>query len=260
MSREVVTKRKKTDLTITILESLIIPVCIIAFWLYKGYAGQINQALLPTLPKILQTAWKLVISGSLWDDIAVSFGRVFRGYIVGALAGIVLGALMGLYKPIYNILNSVVSILRPIPMMALIPLFILWLGIGENCKTALIAVGTFWSVLLNTIHGVQSVDPKLLEVTTVLEKKRSIVLTQVYLPAALPAMITGLRLGMGVAWSCVVAAEMMAASKGLGYMLMFARELSQPDKLMVGVFVIGIIGLLIDKGILALQRKILWWN
>jgi sulfonate transport system permease protein len=209
---------------------------------------------------MLKTAWKLISSGSLWADIQVSLIRVARGYLVGAALGIVLGTLMGLYKPIYNILNSVVSLLRPIPMMALIPLFILWLGIGETCKTALIALGTFWSVLLNTIHGIQSVDPKLLEVATVLEKNKSVIFRQVYLPAALPAIITGLRLGMGVAWSCVVAAEMMAASKGLGYMLMFSREMSRPDKLMVGVFTIGLIGLLIDKGLLYVQNKILWWD
>lgn len=252
--------KKKREKVIAVLEALIIPSIVILYWLYMGSAGMINKALLPTLPKMLSTAWKLISSGALWSDISVSILRVLRGYFVGASLGIVIGTLMGLFRPVRNILNSVVAVLRPIPMMALIPLFILWLGIGETCKTALIALGTFWSVLLNTIHGIQSVDPKLLEVSKVLEKNKMTVFRQVYLPSALPAIITGLRLGMGIAWSCVVAAEMLAASQGLGYMLMFSREMSRPDKLMVGVFTIGLIGLAIDKGLLFIQNKILWWD
>lgn len=251
---------KKRSLAAQFFTGLIIPVLVLIIWYTAGVQNKLNQALLPALPTTVSTAWQLIINGSLFTDIGVSFGRVLRGFAIGAVSGIVIGTLMGLHKSIYNLLNSVVAILRPIPMMALIPLFILWLGIGESCKVALIALGSFWSVLLNTIHGIQSVDPKLLEVTTVLEKKRWVVLLKVYFPAALPAIITGLRLGMGTAWACVVAAEMMAASKGVGYMLMFARELSQPDKLMVGVFSIGLVGLLIDKVILYIQKKILWWS
>lgn len=251
---------KKRRFAIQFFTGLIIPVLVLIIWYTAGVLDKLNQALIPTLQTTLSTAGVLISNGSLFTDISVSFGRVLKGFAIGASLGVVIGTLMGLHKPIYNLLSSTVAVLRPIPMMALIPLFILWLGIGEGCKMALIALGSFWSVLLNTIHGIQSVDPKLLEVTTVLEKKRWVVLTQVYLPAALPAIITGLRLGMGTAWACVVAAEMMAASKGVGYMLMFARELSQPDKLMVGVFSIGLVGLLIDKVILFAQKKILWWS
>jgi sulfonate transport system permease protein len=144
-------------------------------------------------------------------------------------------------------------------MIAWIPLFILWIGIGDGFKITLIALGTFWSVLLNTIHGIQSVDPKLLEVASALEKNRFIMIRKIILPAALPAILTGLRLGMGVAWSSVVASEMIAASKGIGYMIMFAREMAQPAKLMVGVFTIGLVGLLIDTIILKLQKWLIKW-
>jgi sulfonate transport system permease protein len=250
----------KKENTASALLNIAIPLLIIVLWLWAGYLGKINEALLPSLPKTLQTAVELIVSGKLWGDIVVSLGRVLKGFAIGAGLGIVIGTLMGLNKTIYRLLNSVVSILRPIPMMALIPLFILWLGIGETCKVSLIALGSFWSVLLNTIHGIHSVDPKLLEVAKVLEKDRKTVLLQIYLPSALPAIITGLRLGMGVAWSCVVAAEMLAASSGVGYMLMFARTMSQPDRLMVGVFAIGLIGLVIDKLMLYVQKKVSWWN
>lgn len=251
---------KKENTTIVLLQNLAVPLAIIVAWLVCGYLGKINEALLPALPKTLKTAVELITSGKLEEDVLVSLGRVFKGFAVGALLGMITGTLMGLCKPIYNLLNSIVSILRPIPMMALIPLFILWLGIGETCKVSLIALGSFWSVLLNTIQGIHSVDPKLLEVARVLEKDKRTVFIQIYLPAAVPAIITGLRLGMGVAWSCVVAAEMMAASSGVGYMLMFARTMSQPDRLMVGVFAIGLIGLAIDKIMLFIQKKVSWWK
>ena len=237
-----------------------LPVLVLLIWHIFGVKGRLNEALLPSLTTTVKKAVELIADGSLLENIFVSLGRVMKGFAIGASLGIVIGVLMGLFRPIYKFLNPTVAFLRSIPMMALIPLFILWLGIGESCKVALIALGSFWSVLLNTIHGVQSVDPKLVEVTTVLEKKPLTVLTRVYLPSALPAIITGLRLGMGTAWACVVAAEMMAASKGVGYMIMFARELSQPDKLMVGIFSVGVIGLLIDQIMLFIQRRVLWWN
>lgn len=251
---------KKENATIVLLQNLVVPLAIIVVWLVCSYLGRINEALLPALPKTLKTAGELIASGKLEEDVWISLGRVFKGFAVGAILGVVIGTLMGLCRAIYNLLNSIVSILRPIPMMALIPLFILWLGIGETCKVSLIALGSFWSVLLNTIQGIHSVDPKLLEVARVLEKDRKTVFLQIYLPAAVPAIITGLRLGMGVAWSCVVAAEMMAASSGVGYMLMFARTMSQPDRLMVGVFAIGLIGLAIDKIMLLIQKKVSWWK
>ena len=167
---------------------------------------------------------------------------------------------MGLSKYINSFLGSIVGILRPIPMIAWMPLLILWFGIAEKSKYVVIAIGTFWSVLLNTIHGIHSVDPKLKEVATVLEKKPITVLFKVVYPAALPGIFTGIRLGMGAAWSCVVAAEMIAATKGIGYMIMYARELSKPDVLLVGMLSIGLVGLIIDSGIMYLEKLILRWN
>lgn len=245
---------------IKVIESLTVPVLVLIVWYVRGVKGNLNELLVPTIPSIIERAVDMIKSGELGGHVSVSIFRVLRGYVFGAVLGIVIGIAMGINRHIYNLLNSVVAVLRPIPMVALIPLFILWLGIGDNFKIALIALGSFWAVLLNTIHGIQSVDPKLLEVSRVLEKERGVILWRVYFPSALPAIITGLRLAMGTAWACVVAAEMMAASKGIGYMIMFARQLTQPDKMFVGVVVIGLIGLVVDKLLLLLQRKILWWS
>lgn len=186
--------------------------------------------------------------------------RVAKGFLIGAVLGILVGTIIGFSKFFNRFLGSLVGIFRPVPMIAWIPLLILWLGIGEETKVSLITVGTFWPVLLNTIHGIQSVDPKLLEVAKILKKGKVTVICRVILPSALPAMFTGLRLGMGSAWSCVVAAEMIAASKGIGFMITYAREVSKPAEVMVGVFVIGTIGLLIDVVIQKIQKHILRWN
>lgn len=242
------------------LEAILLPAFVLILWFVLGVQGRINEALLPTLQKTFETGVDLIKSGKLGRDVVVSVTRVIKGFLIGSFLGLTIGTLMGLSKTLFRMLNSLVSIVRPIPMMALIPLFILWLGIGEACKVTLITVGCFWSVLLNTIQGMHLVDSKQLEVARVLEKDKKTIFLKIYLPTALPSIFTGLRLGMGVSWSCVVAAEMMAASSGIGYMLMFARTMSQPDRLMVGVFTIGIIGLLIDKIMLWIQKKILWWS
>lgn len=235
-------------------------ILIILIWYYGAISGKINQALLPSPGRVWNSFISMLQTGKLLEALWISAVRVLRGFVIGASAGLALGFLMGLSKWINGFFTSIVGILRPIPMIAWLPLLILWFGIGESSKNAIIAIGSFWSILLNTIGGIQSVDPKLKEVAMVLEKSPRIVLLKVILPAALPGIFTGIRLGMGTAWSCVVAAEMIAASKGIGYMIMYARELSQPDVLVVSMLSIGCVGLLIDVGILKLQKTLLKWN
>lgn len=141
-----------------------------------------------------------------------------------------------------------------------VPVLILWLGIGETSKVIVITIGTFWPVLLNTVHGIKNVDKRYLEVGSVLEKKRKIVLAKIILPSALPSIFTGLRIGLGNAWMSVVGAELIAAASGIGYLISYARELSQPDVMLVGVFSIGIIGLLIDMLLKKVEKWALRWN
>ena len=236
------------------------PLAVLLVWALGSNLGLIRPSILPSPQRVFQTLIDLCASGQMARDLSISMLRVLRGFSLGTLAGIVLGCIMGFSRTSNKILGSLVSILRPVPMLAWIPLFILWLGIGESSKTAVIFVGSFWSVLLNTIHGIQSTDPKLLEVAKVLKKNRLQVIFSVYLPSALPSVFTGLRLGMGSAWTCVVGAEMIAATSGIGYMINYARELAQPAKVFAGIIVIGAIGLLIDQVLLRLQRVLLKWS
>lgn len=240
--------------------SIAAPVILVLVWMIATNTGAVRTTILPAPQRIVSTFISLCASGKLWQDMSVSILRVLRGFALGAICGTVIGSLMA-FSPILNrIAGTMVSILRPIPMLAWIPILILWLGIGESSKTAVIFIGSFWPILLNTIHGIQSTDPKLLEVARILEKKQSVLIFKVYLPSALPSMFTGIRLGISSAWTCVVGAEMIAASSGIGYMIHYARELAQPARVYTGVICIGMVGVLIDKGLLALQRRLLNWS
>lgn len=239
--------------------SVIAPVTVLAAWFIATGSGMVRPSILPAPQTVFHTAVNLWKSGKMAEDLLISIHRVLRGFCLGASAGVALGCVMGFSKTMNRIMGSLVSILRPVPMLAWIPLLILWLGIQEPSKTAVIFIGSFWSVLLNTIHGIQSTDTKLLEEARILEKGRLSIICQVYLPSALPSIFTGLRLGMSSAWTCVVGAEMIAATSGIGYMIHYARELAQPAKVFAGVIHIGFIGLLIDKVLLIIQRKLLGW-
>lgn len=245
---------------IKIILSVAAPVVLVGVWQIGSKVGIINASILPAPSSLVDTLKSLVSSGKLQDHLIVSLGRVLKGFATGAISGITIGSIMGLSKTMNRVLGSLVGILRPIPMIAWIPLLILWMGIDESSKVTVIVIGSFWPILINTIHGIQTVDNKLLEVATILEKSKWEVITKVVFPAALPSIFTGIRLGMGSAWTCVVAAEMIAASKGIGYMITYARELSQPDVMLVGVFSIGIIGLLIDTIIIRVQNFVLRWS
>jgi sulfonate transport system permease protein len=239
---------------------ILVPVLLVVVWAVSSDLGLINSHILPSPKKEVDTFLNLVQSGKLQRHLIVSGGRVLKGFLIGAGAGLLIGSLMGFSKLIHKLLISVVGIFRPIPMIAWIPLLILWLGIGEEPKVTVIAIGSFWPVLLNTIQGIHSVDPKLLEVASILEKSKWTVVTKVVLPSALPSIFTGIRLGIGSAWTCVVAAEMIAASQGIGFLITYAREMTQVHVVLVGVFSIGLIGLLIDTLILKLQNHILKWS
>lgn len=239
--------------------TILAPVVVVALWYFVTNTGIIRQTILPSPQKVMGTLASLWESGKLWTDMSISFIRVLRGFALGAILGVLIGGLMGFSAVMNRVLSTMVNILRPIPMLAWIPIFILWLGIGEKSKTAVIFIGSFWSVLLNTIQGIQSTDPKLLEVARVLEKDHRTLIFKVYLPSALPSIFTGMRLGIGAAWTCVVGAEMIAATSGIGYMIHYARELAQPARVYAGVICIGLVGVLIDKGLLFLQHKLLHW-
>lgn len=239
-----------------IIIALIIPVALLLIWEYQAKIGNIKTTLFPPPTKLWETFGKLTESGKLQEALKVSFTRVIIGFLFGSLAGVILGFLMGLFGIVNNALTLFVNVLRPIPTIALIPIFIIVFGIGETCNVSVIFIGAFWPVLLNTISGIKSVDNKLIELAYVYRIRNIKTVFQIILPSAITSIITGLRLGLGTAWMSVVAAEMIGASKGIGYMIMFARELAQTANMYVEVFLIGLVGLAIDRVLLLVQNRL----
>lgn len=236
------------------------PILIVILWEIFSDKGLINASILPSPIIIWDTLVQMAQSGELLKHLEVSLARVLKGYAIGCILGISIGTLMGLVKKFERALVLLIGLLRPIPVIAWVPMLILWLGIDETSKVTVIAIGTFWPVLLNTIHGIVSTNKKYLEVGEILEKNKTTVLLKIIFPSAMPSIFTGLRIGIGSAWMSVVGAELIAASSGIGYLISYARELSQPDVMIVGVISIGIIGLSIDTLIKIIQKRVLRWD
>lgn len=232
------------------------PILLIVIWQYLSINGVIPKSILPSPIAILFKTENLLESGKLQTNIVVSMIRVLKGFLLGSVSGIVIGILIALYEKIDKATTVMVSLFRPIPIIALLPLFILWFGIDERSKVAIICLGSFWSVLLNTIQGIKQADKKLIEVAKVLRLSNWQTIYRIILPSAFPYIFTGIRLAIGSALACVVTAEMVAASEGIGYMIMYARVMAQPDSLMVGILVLGILGLLIEVGMQKLQKHL----
>lgn len=249
-------KKVKKRLLYAIL-AVAVPIVLLVLWELAAKAGNIKPSLFPPPSVLWNNFLKLLLSGKLIKSLLISFRRVLTGFLIGMCAGIVIGFLMGLFAPINSALSILVSVFRSIPVIAIIPIFIIVFGIGERCNVAVIIVGAFWSVLLNTISGIKSVDRKLLEVAYVYRVGNYKTVFRIILPAALPYIITGIRLALGAAWMSVVAAEMIGASSGIGYMIMYARELAQPANMYVCVIIIGLIGLALDRILLYIQTRVI---
>ena len=246
--------------TKSFLLAIWIPSILIILWAIGTNSGALNNSIFPT-PQKLFTNWKeMILSGKYLNHVLSSFGRVFKGFFMGSLLGITFGTIIGLFAGAKKSTVALIGMLRPIPAIALIPLFILSLGIGETSKVAVITLGSFWPVLINTIAGLSATDAKLLEVGDIFDKTRREKLFKIIFPAAAPYIFTGLRLGVSSSWTCVVAAEMIAASSGIGYLISYGREMAQPATLFIGVFSMGIFGLIIEIVVINLQKKAIYWT
>lgn len=241
----------------SILIAAIVPVLFVLIWEISGQSGLINTSVLSMPSSILKKWLDMFESGKFQTYLIVSFGRFLKGFILGTVCGLVLGTLMGLSKKADKLLGAMMSLLRSIPLVAWVPIAILSLGIGENTKILLVAIGSFWSVFLNTMDGIKGVDFKYFEVARILEKRQLTVITKVVFPAAFPSIVTGLRAGFSNSWRAIVAAEMIGASSGIGYIITYARENSRPDMMYVGLITVAVIGLIIDLILVKLQKKMM---
>jgi sulfonate transport system permease protein len=234
-------------------------IAIVILWATMEHTGQINTVILPAPGSVVQTFKQLVADGSLLTNLGISILRVLKGYALAAVLGVTLGIVLGLFPKAERATELIIQIVRPIPPIAWIPLVILWFGIGESGKIFLIFLGGFFTILINVIDGIHQTDPKWIEVSRAMETPFLKHVFTLVIPAAAPNIFTGLRVGLGTCWTCVVAAELVASTTGVGYMIMNARQFGQTDVIIVGMLAIGIVGKIMDALLKLIEAKVVSW-
>jgi sulfonate transport system permease protein len=236
------------------------PLAIILLWQAASMAGLIAPRTLAAPTTILASAWELLASGELPRHLLVSLGRVAAGLAIGVTTGIALALVSGLSRLGEEIVDAPMQMLRTLPFLALVPLFILWFGIGETPKIALVALGSAFPVYLTLFAGIRGVDPKLAEAGRVFGLDRRGLVRHVILPGALPSGLVGLRYALGSAWLSLVIAEQINASSGIGFLINDARDFLRTDVIVVGLLVYALLGLGADALVRAFERRALAWR
>ncbi|MEH2285540.1 MAG: ABC transporter permease subunit [Nostoc sp.] len=238
----------------------IVPVLVLVLWEIFSRTGLLSTRILPAPSGVIATAIKLASTGELFQNIAISAGRAISGFIIGGSIGFGLGLLNGFSPIAEKLLDSSLQMLRTIPNLALIPLVILWFGIGDQARLFLVSMGVFFPLYLNTFHGIRSVDPGLIEMGKVYGLKTPQLLWQIIFPGALSSILVGVRFSLGIMWLTLIVAETIAADSGLGYMAMNAREFMQTDVVVLSIVIYALLGKLADAVARGLETKFLAWN
>ncbi len=248
----------------TLLAVAVPGLCLLGWWL--GTRG--TPGLIPPPGEVGVAFWDLAFGG-IYDDafsatllnhLLASAGRVYGAFLLAAALALPLGMLIGRLAVVRDLLDPMLQVLRPVPVTAWLPLSMIVFGLGARSAFFLVALGAFFPILVNTIFGVRSVEPRLFEAAAMLGVKRAAMFPKVVLPASLPGMFTGLRLGLGFAWVVIVVGEMTGVQTGLGAMIMDARQLSRTEIVIAGMITIGIAGFLSDQAVQLLGKRLLRWS
>jgi len=242
------------------LRRWISPVVLLAAWQLASATGVLPSDKLSAPWTVVQAGIEAARSGELGTAFAVSLGRVGAGFALGAVAGVLLGIVSGLSRWGEALVDPPVQMLRTLPFLALVPLFILWFGIGETPKIALVALGSAFPIYLTLFAGIRGVDAKLVEAASVFGLSQRELVRQVILPGALPSALVGLRYSLGSAWLSLVIGEQINASSGIGYLVMTARDFLRTDIIFVGLIVYALLGLGADQLVRAIERSVLRWR
>ncbi|NLY51318.1 MAG: ABC transporter permease [Firmicutes bacterium] len=241
------------------LRGLVVPLLVVLLWWLAAEFG-IGVGILPSPWEVIITFKNLVVSGELQAHVRISLLRIVQGFLLAAGLAIPAGILAAGFPPFAQYLSPMLGFLRQVPPVAWIPVLIMVLGIGEATKLAVIVYAAFFPIFINTVLGITQIDNHFWEVARLLEFSPRETLRELILPASAPSLIAGLRLGMSNSWRALVAAEMLAAFSGLGYMIMAARSLVRMDEMFIGIAVIGLLGLAIDWGWKLLEGYVLRWQ
>ncbi|MBN9043688.1 MAG: ABC transporter permease [Rhizobiales bacterium] len=242
------------------LVGFVLPVGLGALWELAVHAGLSNGRLVPPPSVIFTTLWELARTGELWVHTKATVARVAAGFVLGVAAGTLFGALTGYSNFSRRILDPTLQALRSIPSIAWVPLFILWFGIFEESKVALIAVGVFFPVYLGVMEAILTVDRKIVEVGRAFRLSGPALVRRILLPAVLPSYIVSLRSGLGLGWMFVVAAELLGASEGLGFLLIDGQQLGKPAQIVAAIVAFAVIGKVTDWLIEISAAPLLRWQ
>ncbi|MFE5185467.1 ABC transporter permease [Streptomyces sp. NPDC056628] len=236
------------------------PLLLVALWAAASAAGALDPGAIPAPWTVVETGAHLWTDGSLPDDILTSLQRAGTGFVLGLTAGVVLALASGLTRTGEALIDGTVNLNRAIPTLGLIPLFILWLGIGETFKIAIIAIVVYIPIYLNTHAALSGIDSRFVELAEVQGLNRFRFIRQIVVPGALPGFFVGLRLGVTGSWLGLVVLEQINATSGLGYMMFQAQNYGQTDVILVGLVVYGVFGLVSDSAVRLIERRVLSWR
>ncbi len=237
---------------------------LLALWWAVTASGLVEPLFLPSPAAVLQKGWLLATTGymdaTLWQHLAASLGRIGLALGCAVLTAIPVGIAIGANRIARGVLDPLIEFYRPIPPLAYLPLIVIWCGIGELSKVLLIYLAIFAPIAIATATGVRTVDPAKLRAAQSLGATRVQLIRHVILPSALPDILTGVRIGLGVGWSTLVAAELIAATSGLGFMVQSAAQFLVTDVVVLGILVIALIAFALEMGLRALQRRLVPWH
>jgi len=243
-----------------IVLSWIAPVLLLIVWEALAQVGWLSPQVLPAPSKVLRTAWKLTLSGALLTDLGVSLLRGRRGFVIGGSIGFILGTLVGFSRIAEALIDRSVQMIRAIPFLAVVPLVIVWFGVGEGQKIFLVSLGVAFPIYINTTLGIRQIDPKLLELGRVQGLSTWQLIRRIILPGALPSILTGVRYSLATAWLALVVAETVGAQSGLGFLAMDAREFLRTDVIVLTIVIYALIGVAADSIARLLERRLLAWH
>lgn len=234
--------------------------CLLVLWELSGVLKWVSPLSLPRASTVLAMLWDLSASGELPRELLSSLWRMFAGYFLGVFVGVLVGLLMGAFRPMYRLLEPITEILRPIPSPAYVPIAILFLGIDDAMKIFMVAFSAVFPVLINTYNGVRGVDPVLIQTAATFGVRGGRRLWQVVLPAAAPSIFTGMRVSLAVALIVMVISEMVAASNGIGYLILAAQRGFKTQEMFAGIVTLAVLGYALNRSFLLLENRALAWH
>lgn len=240
--------------------SWIIPFVVFIIWFGWGLTSGADKGLLPTPLQVWLSFVRLIENGTLAQNLAISTVRAFKGLAWGGIIGFILGVVNGISRKADKILNTPIQMIRNVPYLAMMPLILVWFGIGEATKTILIAIGTFFPIYLDTYHGIRYIDPNLIEMANVYGIKNKDLYVHVIFPGALPSIMIGIKQSLGRMWVILIVAEEIASKSGIGFMVTNAREYMLMDVIVLGLILYAILGSLSDIVTTKIERKLLKWR